>query len=79
MTAGKNYYLAFVGRLLTGLGRYHLMMIAIEILIMLVTVAIVVLISWVFRDDDGSRSAPKWGSDPGPTPSSPDSYSVRLH
>jgi hypothetical protein len=55
------------------------MMIAMEILTVLVTFAIVVLISWVFRDDGHSRGAPKWKSDPGPKPSSPDTYWVRLH
>jgi hypothetical protein len=55
------------------------MMIAIEILTVLVTFAIVVLIGRVFRDDDHIRGARKWKSDPGPKPSSPDSYRVRLH
>jgi flagellar basal body-associated protein FliL len=55
------------------------MIIAIEILTVLVTFAIVVLISWMFRDDDGSRRARKWESDPGPKPSSPETYRVRLH
>lgn len=55
------------------------MMIAIGILTVLVTFAVVVLISWVFRDGDHRRVASKWESDAAATPSTPDSYWVRLH
>jgi hypothetical protein len=55
------------------------MMIAIGILTVLVTFAVVALIGRVFRNDGHSRGAPKWESGAGAMPSSPDSNWVRLH
>jgi cytochrome b len=55
-----------------------MLLIAIEILTVLATLAVVVVIGWFSRDVQ-SRGEGEWTSRPAPTPEPSGSYRVRLH